>query len=84
MTFLINTYKKKQIPIIASIPHSGVDIPLYIKEQFTSGMSQALPNVDWYLHYLYDFLPSLGITTIQATHYRYVVDLNRALRNALV
>lgn len=38
-----------------------------------------LPNQDWHLEHLYDFLPQLGITTIQATHSRYVADLNRKL-----
>src|SRR5690242_11588001 len=32
---------------------------------------------DWHLHHLYDFLPSLGVTTIYAAYSRFVADLNR-------
>ena len=39
--------------------------------------------MDWHLDKLYDFLPDLGITVIQATHSRYVVNLNRELRSPL-
>ncbi|WP_260432574.1 N-formylglutamate amidohydrolase [Burkholderia sp. Bp9140] len=34
-------------------------------------------NTDWFLNDLYSFLPGMGITTILATHSRYVVDVNR-------
>jgi len=39
--------------------------------------------MDWHLDKLYDFLPELGITVLQATHSRYVVNLNRELRPPL-
>ncbi|WP_240647609.1 N-formylglutamate amidohydrolase [Burkholderia lata] len=36
-----------------------------------------LCNTDWFLAELYAFLPEMGITTIMATHSRYVEDVNR-------
>jgi N-formylglutamate amidohydrolase len=36
-----------------------------------------LRNTDWYLDQLYDFLPTMGVTVIAATHSRYVADVNR-------
>lgn len=36
-----------------------------------------LRNTDWHLQSLYDFLPQIGITVIQANFSRYVVDVNR-------
>jgi N-formylglutamate amidohydrolase len=32
---------------------------------------------------LYYFLPELGVTVLQATHSRYVVDLNREVKEPL-
>src|SRR5690625_5174320 len=39
--------------------------------------AQALPDTDWHLEELYDFLDELGASSIAATHSRYVIDLNR-------
>jgi N-formylglutamate amidohydrolase len=36
-----------------------------------------LPDTDWHLEQLYDFLDALGASVLVATHSRYVVDLNR-------
>jgi len=32
---------------------------------------------DWFVHQLYDFAPSMGMTLIAAKYSRWVVDLNR-------
>ena len=73
----------KALPIVANIPHSGLFVPEYIAAQFTSEHLNYLPHSDWHLDKLYDFLPSLGITVLQATHNRYVVDLNRQVKEPL-
>jgi N-formylglutamate amidohydrolase len=39
--------------------------------------------MDWHLEKLLDFLPESGITVLQATHSRYVVDLNREIKEPL-
>ena len=52
-------------------------------EQFIPAHLNSLPNSDWHLQELYSFLPSLGITVLQANYSRYVVDLNRALKPPL-
>ena len=36
-----------------------------------------LDDTDWFVHQLYDFAPSLGITVIKANLSRWVIDLNR-------
>ncbi|MEO1429335.1 MAG: N-formylglutamate amidohydrolase [Cyanobacteria bacterium J06633_8] len=77
---LFNLYQPttvKALPIVANIPHSGLFIPEDIAAQFTTEHLNSLPNSDWHLDQLYDFLPNLGITVLQATHNRYIVDLNR-------
>ncbi len=71
------------VPIVANLPHSGMRVPEHIAQQMMPEHRAALPNTDWHLDQLYDFLPQLGITVLQATHSRYVVDLNRALKEPL-
>lgn len=66
------------VPIVANLPHSGLFVPNEIAAQFLPDHLRTLPNTDWHLDKLYDFLPRLGVTVLQATHNRYVVDLNRA------
>lgn len=68
------------VPLVANLPHSGLFVPDEIAAQFTQAHLQSLPNSDWHLDRLYHFLPTLGVTVLQATHSRYVVDLNRQLK----
>jgi len=67
-----------EIPVVVSIPHTGIYVPDAIAADFASGYIRGLPMTDWYLHHLYDFLPSLGVTTLYATYSRFVADLNRS------
>jgi N-formylglutamate amidohydrolase len=66
-----------EVPVLVSIPHTGMYLPEAIAADFASDYIRSLPMTDWHLHELYDFLPSLGITTIYATYSRFVADLNR-------
>jgi N-formylglutamate deformylase len=75
--------KEVKIPLLASLPHSGTYIPQNVRRQFKKDPPPILAPVDWHLDKLYDFLPELGITMIQATHSRYVVNLNRGLQEPL-
>ena len=81
--FNIHLPKGLTVPLVANIPHSGLFVPDSIAAQFTPEHFQSLPNTDWHLDKLYQFLPTLGITVLQATHSRYVVDLNRQFNEPL-
>ncbi len=70
--------KRKVVPIVASLPHSGLYVPPEIDRLFTRRHRSWLRNTDWHLPQLYSFLPELGVKMLEATHSRYVVDLNRA------
>ncbi len=78
--FTIHVPKGQAVPLVANLPHSGMFVPDDIAAQFTSEHLQSLPNTDWHLDKLYQSLPDLGIIVLQATHSRYVVDLNRQLK----
>jgi len=68
-------------PLLVSMPHTGVLIPEELKRRLTPP-ALALPDTDWHLERLYDFLEELGASVLVATHSRYVVDLNRPPDNA--
>ena len=64
------------VPLIVNVPHAGTYLPPSIAQTLTAtGLS--VPDTDWHVDKLYDFVPSLGATLMVATHSRIVVDLNR-------
>lgn len=63
-------------PLLVSMPHAGTFIPEEQLQRMTDA-ARALPDTDWHLEQLYDFLDELGASALVATHSRYVVDLNR-------
>jgi N-formylglutamate deformylase len=81
--FTIHTPSVQPVPLIANLPHSGLFVPDDIAAIMAPQHLQSLPNSDWHLEKLYDFLPSLGITVMQANYNRYVVDLNREAKEPL-
>lgn len=74
--FLIEP-KTEKVPVILSVPHSGVEFPDEIKSHYRPEMATQPDDTDWFVHDLYDFAPDLGITVIHAKYSRWVIDLNR-------
>jgi N-formylglutamate deformylase len=64
-------------PLVVSIPHAGTFLPDDIAAQLTPE-GRSVPDTDWFVDQLYQFLNELDVTVITATHSRYVVDLNRS------
>lgn len=62
--------------LLVSIPHAGTFLPPSLAARMTTP-ARALPDTDWHVDRLYDFLGDLGASALVATHSRYVVDLNR-------
>lgn len=75
--FFIIEPKTGKVPVIISVPHSGVDFPEELKPQYRAEMMTQPDDTDWYVHDLYDFASELGITVIHARYSRWVIDLNR-------
>ena len=65
-----------QAPLLVSFPHSGAYLPPEIASRMTP-VALTTPDTDWHVPKLYAFLDALGASRIEATHSRYVVDLNR-------
>jgi N-formylglutamate deformylase len=74
-------FRAGRAPLLVSMPHTGTAVPKEIRERLTPE-ALALPDTDWHLEKLYDFLEPLGASMLVATHSRYVVDLNRPPDNA--
>ncbi len=62
--------------LLVSIPHAGTVLPPALAARMTSA-ARALPDTDWHVDRLYDFLADMGASVLTATHSRYVIDLNR-------
>jgi N-formylglutamate amidohydrolase len=63
-------------PLIVSFPHTGIDIPADIEAQLVSPWLSR-KDADWWVHLLYDFVRSLGATTVRTALSRTVIDVNR-------
>src|ERR687895_2832465 len=74
-------FRSGRTPLLVSMPHTGTHVPEWLAPPLTRA-AKPLPDTDWHLEPLYDFLDELGASVLVATHSRYVVDLNRPPDNA--
>jgi N-formylglutamate deformylase len=77
LPFYIGEATVPKVPMILSSPHSGVEFPFELKNHFRPELMAEPDDTDWFIHELYNFAPSLGITMIHAKYSRWVIDLNR-------
>jgi len=75
------TFRAGRAPLLVSMPHTGTSIPDALARRMTP-VALTVPDTDWHLERLYDFLDPLGASVLVATCSRYVVDLNRPPDNA--
>ncbi len=58
------------------MPHSGTALPSALEGRL-SPAAKALPDTDWHVPLLYEFLDEFDATVIEARYSRYLIDLNR-------
>ncbi len=58
------------------MPHVGTLIPEEVAARMTE-TGRRVPDTDWHVDRLYDFLEGLGASVLRPHHSRYVIDLNR-------
>ena len=63
-------------PLVVSMPHSGLALSAGLETRLGE-RARALPDTDWHIPELYDFLEGVDASVIRANYSRYVVDLNR-------
>ncbi|VAV95135.1 N-formylglutamate deformylase [hydrothermal vent metagenome] len=62
-------------PVLLNFPHSGIFLPPKIANSLNQ-RGNMLPDTDWHVPKLYGFAKE-QVSWLEATHSRYVVDLNR-------
>jgi N-formylglutamate amidohydrolase len=70
------TYSAGTVPLLVSVPHDGRRLPPTLRARM-SAEGKAIPDTDWHVARLYDFVQDLGAHLLIAGYSRYVVDLNR-------
>lgn len=69
-------FRQGSSPLLVSMPHVGTYLPPALAARMTAE-GRTVPDTDWHIDRLYDFLEPLDATLLAATHSRYVIDLNR-------
>ncbi|WP_312242007.1 N-formylglutamate deformylase [Pantoea sp.] len=64
------------LPLLVSIPHAGTRLTPEV-EQGLSEAARGLPDTDWHIPLLYDFVRDLGASVLIGRYSRFVIDLNR-------
>jgi len=72
----VYTFYEGDSPLLVSVPHDGWQIPSAVVQHMT-GEARGIPDTDWHVSELYDFVRERGISLLVANFSRYVIDLNR-------
>jgi N-formylglutamate amidohydrolase len=75
------TFHEGDSPLLVSVPHDGKCLPDNIAAMMTD-TGRSVPDTDWHVARLYEFVADLGASVIVANYSRYVVDLNRPADDA--
>lgn len=74
-------FSEGTVPLLVSVPHDGRRLPPTLQARMTAE-GRAIPDTDWHVARLYDFVRDLGAHLLVAEYSRYVVDLNRPASDA--
>lgn len=69
-------FTQGELPLLFSAPHAGTALTPAV-EQGLSEAARGLPDTDWHIPHLYDFLHENGASMLVANYSRFVIDLNR-------
>lgn len=69
-------FTQGSLPLLVSIPHAGTELTPEV-EAGLSDAARGLPDTDWHIPLLYDFVRDLGASVLIGRYSRYVIDLNR-------
>jgi N-formylglutamate amidohydrolase len=76
MTAAVFDLRQGDGPLILSAPHCGTELPPGFARRLVPD-ARSLPDTDWHIPRLYDFVADLGATVLAARMSRYVIDVNR-------
>ena len=69
-------FTQGSLPLLVSIPHAGTALTAEV-EQGLSEAARGLPDTDWHIPQLYDFVREMGASVLVANYSRFVIDMNR-------
>jgi len=70
------TFQRGDTPLLLSIPHAGTGLAEGMEGTLTEA-ALPLPDTDWFVDRLYDWVVDTGAGLLVADYSRYVIDLNR-------
>lgn len=70
------SFARGTTPLLVSIPHAGVLVPPAINDRL-SPKARHLPDTDWFVDRVYQWVVEQGASLLIANYSRYVIDLNR-------
>lgn len=77
----IYLFEQRNSPLLVSVPHDGRQLAPGMKERMTE-IGRTLPDTDWHVRKLYEFVSELDASVLSARFSRYVIDLNRPRSDA--
>jgi len=70
------SFQRGETPLLLSVPHAGTGLAEGLESRLTDRAMQ-LPDTDWFVDRLYDWVVEMGAGLLVANYTRYVIDLNR-------
>ncbi|MDG9881500.1 N-formylglutamate deformylase [Pseudomonas putida CSV86] len=70
------SFHQGRLPLLVSMPHAGLKLTPAVRDGLVPA-ARSLPDTDWHIPRLYDFVRGMGASVVAAEYSRFVIDLNR-------
>ena len=70
------SFHQGRLPLLVSMPHAGLKLTPAVRDGLVPAAC-SLPDTDWHIPRLYDFVREMGASVVAAEYSRFVIDLNR-------
>lgn len=70
------SFHQGRLPLLVSMPHAGLKLTPSVRDGLVPA-ARSLPDTDWHIPRLYDFVRDMGASVVAAEYSRFVIDLNR-------
>ena len=70
------SFHQGTLPLLISMPHAGLNLTPAVRDGLVEP-ARSLPDTDWHIPRLYDFVREMGASVVAAEYSRFVIDLNR-------
>lgn len=70
------SFHRGTLPLLVSMPHAGLGLTPTVRHGLVPA-ARSLPDTDWHIPRLYEFVAGMGASVVAAEYSRFVIDLNR-------